>query len=174
MAEPINKILPESVLNLKDVDTLRAIRQWADDAVQERKKEKMEDDIDKYRPIYEGKYLVTHGHAWNGPISVPNVNDTYIAKIHKIEFVGRGFFRCSATVLHIVYGGVSDKLDHSLSASDFNEVSIATYRDNSYDVDYTKSPVFMDEKTVKATVRKAGGSIEKAVNWFFVDSEDRD
>ena len=103
--------LPEELLQSKDINLLRSIREWADTQVQSLKKEKEQKELDKYRPDIEGKFIKKIHRSWNGPVTVPNPNDFEIAYIKKIDFVGHGFVRCKAVVISIEYSGIEQQLD---------------------------------------------------------------
>lgn len=167
MFEKAKSALPKKILKSKDIDLLRDIRGLADDMVQNLKKEQAEQEIDKYKPIYEGKFLLKYGRNWDGPIAVDNRSDIIIAKINKINFVGNGFFRCDANVIEIIYGTVREKVNKvGLTADSFEEVSISSYHDDQYDIDIEKKPTFLTIEQVDEYIETARNQQESTISWF--------
>ena len=91
--------LPEELLQSKDINLLRSIREWADTQVQSLKKEKEQKELDKYRPDIEGKFLKKINRIWKGPITIPNPEDLEIVYVKKIDCVSHGFIRCKTAII---------------------------------------------------------------------------
>ena len=167
MFEKAKSALSKKILKSKDITLLRDIRDLADDMVQNLKKEKAEQELDKIRPTYEGKFLLKYGHNWDGPIAVDNRSDIIIAKINKINFVGNGFFRCDANVIEIIYGTSREKVNKAgLTADSYEEVSISSYHDDQYDIDIEKKPTFLSLEQVNEYIETARNQQESTISWF--------
>lgn len=169
--EKISQLLSKDIVELDDISTLRDLRQFFDDRVQELKVKKANDDIEKYRPTYENKFILSYGCEWNGPITVRNENNIYISKIKKIDFIGNGFIRCKATVLHICYAEPHARLHTGLTAKDYGEVSIKTWNDNQYSINLDKTLKFLTAEEVKKYIDEAKELQTEQIDWFTKETE---
>ena len=171
--------LPEELLQSKDINLLRSIREWADTQVQSLKKEKEQKELDKYRPDIEGKFIKKIHRSWNGPVTVPNPNNFEIAYIKKIDFVGHGFVRCKAVVISIEYSGIEQQLDKGgLTAKSFDGVQVSSWIDNQYDIsfEYIKSPVILAQQEAKKEIDDviSCANLQKTVFWSNINQENKD
>lgn len=147
MYEFVKKLLPPELLDLSDITTLRDLREFFDERVQEEKQKRDNANIEQYRPIYEGKFMLQYGKAWDGPVSVPNKDDIEIVKVNKLDFVGNGFIRADVDVLNIKYSTPRHELNTGLTASDYGEITIDTYHDNQY-------AIYINDDSVVSSFRK--------------------
>lgn len=150
--------LPEELLQSKDINLLRSIREWADTQVQSLKKEKEQKELDKYRPDIEGKFLKKINRIWRGPITVPNPKDFEIVYVKKIDFVGHGFIRCKTVVFNVVYNGFEKAMDKSNgTGTNFDGVEVSSWEDDQYDFsfEYLKDPVIMTKEMAQKEIDKA-------------------
>lgn len=147
MYEFVKSLLPKEVLDITDVDHLRDLREYFDDRVQEEKQKQENANIDKYRPIYEGKIMLAYGKRWDGPIAVPNLQDIEIVKVNKLDFVGHGFIRADVDVLNLKYMTPRNELKASLTADNYGEITIDTYHDSQYSIPIDDSVMNKFRKT---------------------------
>lgn len=178
MYEFVKSLLPKEVKELTDVNTLRDLREYFDARVQEEKTKKANLNIEQYRPIYEGKFMLGYGYTWDGPVSIPNTGDLKIIKINKLDFVGYGFVRAHVVVLNIKYNTPMKELKHGLTADEYGEVTIDTYEDKQYSIpinddsymDKTRKkkyePKFLTEDEVKQLIDTALQKQKEQVEWF--------
>lgn len=134
MYEFVKSLLPKEVLDITDVNHLRDLREFFDERVQEEKQKQENSNIDKYRPIYEGKIMLSYGKQWDGPIAVQNLQDIEIVKVNKLDFVGHGFIRADADVLNLKYMTPRHELKAGLTADNYGEITIDTYHDSQYSI----------------------------------------
>lgn len=178
MYEFVKSLLSKEVKELTDVNTLRDLREYFDTRVQEEKDKKANAELEQYRPIYEGKYMLRYGYTWNGPVSVPNTADLKIIKVNKLDFVGHGFVRAKVVVLNIKYHTPMKELDNGLTADEFGEVTINTYEDDQYSIPIKDDsyidesskkkcePVFLTEEEIKKLIDTAMSRQKEQVEWF--------
>ena len=135
----IIETLPEEVVNSKDINLIKEIRDWASNRVDNLRVEKRQAELDKYRPDIEGKIVFKYGKIYNKPFSEINPNDLFIIKVNKIDFVGHGFIRCDVVICNIKYGDRRESLDLGLfTADDYGSVSVSTYANNQYDFSFSE------------------------------------
>lgn len=168
--------LPEELLQSKDINLLRSIREWADTQVQLLKKEKEQKELDKYKPDIEGKFIKKIHRSWRGSITVPNPNNFEIAYIKKIDFVGNGFVRCKAIVINIEYSGIEQQVDKGgISAKMFDGVQISSWIDNQYDIsfEYIKNPMILARQEAEKEIDDAisCANLQKTVFWLNINQE---
>lgn len=178
MYEFVKSLLSKEVKELTDVNTLRDLREYFDSRVQEEKTKRANINIEQYRPIYEGKFMLGYGYAWNGPVSIPNTGDLKIIKINKLDFVGNGFVRAHVIVLNIKYNTPMKELKRGLTADEYGEVTIDTYKDDQYSIpinddsymDKSRNkkyePKFLTEDEVKQLIDTAMQKQKEQVEWF--------
>ena len=178
MYEFVKSLLPKEVLDITDVNHLRDLREYFDDRVQEEKDKKANAEIEQYKPIYEGKYMLGYGYTWDGPVSVPNTADLKIIKVNKINFVGHGFVRAEVVVLNIKYHTPMKELKHGLTADEHGEVTIDTYEDDQYSIPINDDsymdkarktkyePKFLTEDEIKKLIDTAMSRQKEQVEWF--------
>lgn len=169
--------LPKELLESKDINLLRSIREWADRQVQSLKKTKEQEELSKFKPEIEGKYLLKVNRKWQGPVTIPNPNDFEIAYIKKIDFVGHGFVRCKAVVISIEYSGIEQQLDKGgLTAKAFDGVQVSSWVDNQYDVsfEYIKGPRILTQQEVEKEINDAisCATLQKTIFWSNVNRKD--
>lgn len=168
--EELAEFLPNDIIESKDIDLLKTLRDWADDQVQTLKAEKEQRLVNKYKPDIEGKFLLKYGYCWDGPIKVKNINDIEIIYVKKIDFVGRGFIRCNAVVINIIGYVPGSKLDNAgLSATDYDEVRISAWQDDQYDIDFelAKNPVVLTREEVDKKINFALNIASKQTEKFW-------
>lgn len=134
MYEFVKSLLPKAVLDITDINHLRDLREFFDERVQEEKQKKENANIDKYRPIYEGKIMLSYGKQWDGPVSVPNLQDIEIVKVYKLNFVGHGFISADVDILNLKYMTPRHELHTGLTADNYGEITIDTYHDGQYSI----------------------------------------
>ena len=178
MHEYVKSLLPKEILEITNVNLLRDLREYFDDRVQEEKDKKANAEIEQYRPIYEGKFMLGYGYAWDGPVSVPNTADLKIIKINKLDFVGHGFVRASVVVLNIKYDTPMKELKNGLTADEYGEVTIDTYEDTQYSIPINDDsymdkarkkkyePKFLTEDEVKELIKTAVQKQKEQIDWF--------
>lgn len=177
MYEFVKSLLSKEVKELTNVNTLRDLREYFDSRVQEEQTKKANLNIEQYRPIYEGKFMLNYGYTWNGPVSVPNTADMHIVKINKLNFVGNSFVSAHVVVLNIKYDTPMKELKNGLSANEYGEVTIDTYEDEQYSIpvnddscaDKTRKkyePKFLTEDEVKQLIDTAMQKQKEQVEWF--------
>lgn len=168
MYEFVKSLLPKEVLDITDVNHLRDLREFFDSRVQEEKQKKENANIEKYRPIYEGKFMLEYGKHWDGPVAVHNEDDILIVKINKLDFVGNGFIRADVDVINIKYSTPRHELKTGLTADEYGEITLDTYHDGQYSIyinddSYAskfrtkriKDPVFLTKEQVKEYIDEA-------------------
>ncbi len=165
--------LPKELLDSKDINLLRSIREWADSQVQSLKKEKEQKELDKYRPDIEGKFLKKINRSWRGPITVPNPKDFEIVYVKKIDFVGHGFIRCKTVVFNVVYSGFEKAMDKSnCTGTNFDGVEVSSWEDDQYDFsfEYLKDPVIMTKEMAQKEIDKAiaCANSQKIAFWEYI------
>lgn len=151
-------MLPSDIVNCKDVNALRNLREHIDSLVQNVKHEKEVKNIEKYRQIYEGKFMLTY--AWlpyrMSSLKEYNKRDMTISKIVSVQFVGHGFIRCKATVLRIKYDG--ELFGHSMGADLLNKAyrgaEIEYIEDDSYDINLSDEPMFINETEIRRLIEE--------------------
>lgn len=179
MYEFVKSLLPKEVLDITDINHLRDFREFFDSRVQEEKQKKENANIDKYRPIYEGKIMLAYGKQWDGPVAVPNLQDIEIVKVNKLDFVGNGFIRADVDVLNLKYMTPRHELKTGLTADDYGEITIDTYHDNQYSIQINDDsvmdrfrkkkipePHFLTLEEVKAYIDEAETRQKEQVEWF--------
>jgi len=118
---------------ITDVDTLRSLREYADNRVQSEKNAKAMQNKAELENKYKGRYLVIYGHYITMTHSTVNKNDIKVVYVKDIEFKGHGFFRCKAKAVHIKYNDEL-KQPYHLTADEWGSVSISYTEDDQYDI----------------------------------------
>lgn len=169
MKENLKDILPKEITESTDPDMFRALREFSNSEVRRLEQERTERDLDKYRPKYEGKYILEYGtHCMKIAIpQCPNKKDIYIVRVHSIKSVGYGFLSCDATVLRIKYGDTHEKLrDGGLSANNFDEVKVCSYDDTDYRFNYENEPTVLSDDQVQEYINTALADVSNSFTWF--------
>ena len=158
MGKKLEGKLSKEILESTDIELFRSLRDWADDKVQSMKQAKEKKKLEKYKPDIEGKFLRQCEYKWEGPIQVPDPNNTKIVYVKKIDFVGTGFIRCNVVVINITYGGFKERVDLAgFSSKDFGELCMSVWEDDQYDIsfEYLKDPQYMIKEEVEKTINDA-------------------
>lgn len=151
-------MLPTDIVNCKDVNALRNLREHIDSLVQNVKHEKEVKNIEKYRQIYEGKFMLTYARVpyLLSSIKEYNTRDMTISKIVSVLFVGRGFIRCKVKALKIKYDG--ERYGHSAGAGLLNKVyraaEIEYIEDENYDINLGDEPMFINETEIRRLIEE--------------------
>lgn len=140
-------MLPSGIVNCKDVNALRNLREHIDRIVQDVKHEKEAENIEKYRQIYEGKFMLTYER-------VPR--DTTIRKIVSVQFVGRGFIRCKTKALRIKYDGelYGPSMGAGLLNKTYGAAEIEYIEDENDDISLSDEPTFIDEAEIRRRIEE--------------------
>ena len=139
---------------IEDETVLRSIRDSADERLQKIRDEKERLSKEELEKKYKDKYLLIYGKAFTMSSTYKNENDITIVHVKDIDFQGHGFFRCSATELHIEYDTESNAIKHLVS-NDFGECKISFDVNDQYDVRESEIEKIIDLKEVKEIIAKA-------------------
>ena len=127
----------EFLKDINDEDTLRALRNAADEKLQKVKEDKRAAEIKLVADDYLDKYMISYGHTFangNGSCMRINTDDMTIIHIKSIDFKGRNFFRCTANVIKIEYDDEHEWLHAGLNCTDFGQVNVRCYTTPSFDI----------------------------------------
>lgn len=167
MYEKIKSMLPKELLESGDVSMFRQLREFADSEVQELKRKDTERNLDKYVPMYVGKYILEYGHLYHGPNKVDNTNDINIVRVHAVKSVGIGFLSCKATVLGIKYGGVHKQIaTGKFDVAEYDDIQVCTYVDEDYRFSLDRTPHVLTAEEVSNYMNQARIDISNSMTWF--------
>lgn len=138
-------MLPSDIENCKDVNALRNLREHIDRLVQDVKHEKEAENIDKYRQIYEGKFMLTSIKEYDRCV-------TTIRKIVSVRFVGCGFIRCKTKGLRIKYD--NELYEPSMCGGLYCAAEIEYSEDDDDDIRLSDEPTFIDEAEIRRRIEE--------------------
>lgn len=168
--DEIREILPTQITESTDVAFLRTVREYLDGLVQAAKDKNIAEHITEYRPMYEGKFILTLGKIYTKASFVNNPNDITIAKIHSVDYVLHGALKCHATIFNIKYKDDDSHIATGLNTTNFDSVSIRAYNHTGYSVDLVDKPIFLTQEQVQTYVDDATKRCRFNGRWFLEET----
>ena len=156
------KEITEKIDKMLDEETLRSIRNYSNNRLQEVKTQKEMAQKANLESKYLNKYILIMciknitkiGH------SDPNPNDLTIAHVISIKFQGRGFFRCHAKVCKIHFNNEFKSIAH-LTANASASCELEIFDDEQFDFhEYDRLEIISKEKAL-ALIKESKESIVK-------------
>lgn len=168
MYEYVKSFLSKEFVESRDEKLLRELRDYAEAELDVIKREKNDASLKDLIPVYTGKYLLIQGGTLlriGG--TIPDKNDIFIVYVKSLHHAGEGFFTCDAAILRIKYTS-SNTPPESVCAFDknFSKVSVSTYNDQCYRVDFVGEPKFLSEPEVNRYIQQARIDIANNCTWF--------
>lgn len=137
-----------------DEYSLRELRDHAEHMLDQLRAEKEQSQRKALEKAYRGKYLLIYGTMYNGPIATENKADFKLVHVKQISLVGRGFFRCHAKVVHVVYDDEFN-IVKNLSASTYGSCEIEYIDDKQFALHMSDISEILTKKEVDSIIAKA-------------------
>ena len=84
-----------------------------------------------------------------------------------LNHAGEGFFTCDAAILRIKYTDSNHPPEHVYAVGKkFSKVSVSTYYDHCYRIDFSDEPRFLSEQEVGRYIQQARIDIANNCTWF--------
>ena len=168
MYEYVKSFLSKEFVESRNENLLRELRDYAEAELDAIKQEKEDAALKDLKPVYTGKYLLLHGGT---PMmiggTIPDRNDIFIVYVKSLHHAGEGFFTCDAVILRIKYTASSTPPDYVCAFDkNFSKVSVSTYNDQCYRVDFSDEPRFITEPEVNQYIQQARVDIANNCTWF--------
>ena len=144
--------LKKLIDKVEDETALRQIRNYADNVLQNVKKQKELMNKTEIENKYKGKYLLMYGSYASMIHRETNMNDLKIIHVLDIDFKGNGFFRCHAKVLHFKFGDEYKSISHI--SSDWDSAYISITDDEQYDINENEISEVIDKDEAEKIIDK--------------------
>lgn len=169
MYEYVKSFLSKDFVESRDEKLLRELRDYAEAELDAIKRERTDACLKELIPVYTGKYLLLHGGELTKiGFTIPERDDFVIVYVKSLNHAGEGFFMCDAVILRIKYITDSKHPPEHVYAFDknFSKVSVSTYNDHCYRVDFIDEPRFLSEQEVDRYIQQARIDIANNCTWF--------
>lgn len=174
MYEYVKSFLSKDFVESRDEKLLRELRDYAEAELDAIKQERTDALLKELIPVYTGKYLLLRGGAATKiGITIPEKDDFVIVYVKSLNHAGEGFFTCDAVILCIKYTDSNHPHEHvypdeHVYALDkkFSKVSVSTYYDHCYRIDFSEEPRFLSEPEVNRYIMQARIDIANNCTWF--------
>lgn len=144
--------LKKLIDKVEDESALRQIRNYADNVLQNVKKQKELMNKTELENKYKGKYLLMYGSYASMTHRETNKNDIKIIHVLDIDFKGNGFFRCHAKVIHFKFGDEYKSIAHL--NSDWDSAYISITDDEQYDINEREISKVIDKNEAEKIIDK--------------------
>ena len=148
MIDTLKKLIDK----VEDESALRQIRNYADNVLQNVKKQKELINKTEIENKYKGKYLLMYGSYASMTHRETNKNDIKIIHVLDTDFKGHGFFRCHAKVLHFKFGDEYESIKHL--SSDWDSAYISITDDEQYDINENEISEVIDKDEAEKIIDK--------------------
>lgn len=168
MHEYIKSFLTKDFVESRDEKLLRELRDYAEAELDAIQQERTDACLKELIPVYTGKYLLLRGGASTKiGITIPEKDDFVIVYVKSLNHAGEGFFTCDAVILRIKYTDSSHPSEHVYAVDKkFSKVSVSTYYDHCYRIDFSEEPRFLSEPEVNRYIMQARIDIANNCTWF--------
>ena len=130
----LDKTIQEILKSFNTEAELKALRDDADQKLEEVREAKRSKEREKFMQNWAGKYTISYGRKYLKAGSMEDKSDIKIAHIISVDFKGRNFVRCKAHVIHIKYNDEHDWLNAGLNSEGYGQVQLEAYTTPSYDI----------------------------------------
>lgn len=168
MYEYVKSLLSKDFVESRDEKLLRELRDYAEAELDAIKRERADACLKELMPVCTGKYLLLRGGtATKIGITIPEKDDFVIVYVKSLNHAGEGFFTCDAVILRIKYTDSTHQPEHVYAFDKkFSKVSISTYYDHCYRIDFSEEPRFLSEPEVNRYIQQARVDITNNCTWF--------
>ena len=168
MYEYAKSFLSKDFVESRDEKLLRELRDYAEAELDAIKQERTDACLKELIPVYTGKYLLLRGGTLTKiGFTIPERDDFAIVYVKSLIHAGEGFFTCDAVILHIKYTDSNHPPEHVYAVDKkFSKVSVSTYYDHCYRIDFSAEPRLLSELEVNRYIQQARVDIANNCTWF--------
>lgn len=168
MYEYVKSFLSKDFVESRDEKLLRELRDYAEAELDAIKQERTDALLKELIPVYTGTYLLLHGGTLTKiGFTIPEKDDFVIVYVKSLNHAGEGFFTCDAVILRIKYTDSNNPPEHVYAVDKkFSKVSVSTYYDHCYRIDFSAEPRFLSEPEVNRYIQQARVDIANNCTWF--------
>jgi hypothetical protein len=169
MYEYVKSFISKDLLDSRDEKLMKELRDFADEELDSIRQERHDAVLKELAPAYTGKYLLLCGGTPTKiGFTIPEKDDFVIVYVKSLSHAGEGFFTCNAVILRIKYTDSKHPPEYAAYEFEkkFSKVSVSTYYDQCYRIDFSAEPRFLSELEVNRYIQQARVDITNNCTWF--------